>query len=158
MSKEAISTAILLIATVTAVSAAVAVIVPTIHSISETYTSLASNLNERIKTDISIIFTGVRSTSTDTVEVVFWVKNIGSTDIPFELVNKSDIFIYSKNYYVHIPVKNTTYVVENGDEDEYWEIGETLKFSIEISDLPNDEYVLTFVLYNGIKDSDVFSW
>jgi flagellar protein FlaG len=169
MAREVISTSILIIATVVAVSAAIMVIIPSIRDLSGSYASLAGNLNDKVETDIEIIFIKATPDATNTtVSVSFWVKNTGSNDIPDALIQRSDIFIYSSDRYLHFTPTDTqvSYIIENGDGDTDWEKSETLKISIEnlstdpnLSDsLPSGEYTLTFVLYNGVEASDVFSW
>jgi len=75
----------------------------------------------------------------------------------------SDIFFTSSTTYLHFTGSDTgvTFTIENGDGDEYWERGETLKVAVENIDanqMPQDEYLLTFVLYNGVRANDYFSW
>jgi len=162
MAREVISASILIIATVVAASAAIMVIIPSIRDLSGSYTSLARNLNDKVETDVEIIFIMVNN-STSYVNVTFWVKNTGNTRICDALINRSDIFIYSDNKYLHFTPTDSevSYAIENGDGDDYWEKSETLRFAIENLDtdsLPQGEYILTFVLYNGVETSDLFSW
>lgn len=161
MSREAISTSIFLIATVVAVSAAVAAIFPTIRDLSGSYVSLTGNLNDKVGTDAKIIF--IKVDNSTSVNVYFWVKNVGSTRISTALVNMSDIFIYSDSVYLRFSPTDArvNYTIDNGDGDNYWENGETLRFSIEgltSTELPSGEYTLTLVLYNGVETSEIFSY
>ena len=162
MAREVISTSILMIATVVAVTAAIMVILPTVKDLAHSYSSVSGNLNDRIETDMDIIFVKVVNTST-TVSVYFWVKNTGSKRIDMDLLNLSDIFFTSGSVYLHFTTSdsNVDMVIENGDGDRYWEKGETLRVTVQDIDatqMPEDEYLLTFVLYNGVKSSDYFSW
>lgn len=162
MSKEIISTAILVIASVVAASAAVLVMMPTIRDLSVSYSSLASNLNKKVETDVQIVFVNAVD-DTDNVSVNFWIKNTGSERLPTAELNNSDIFIYSDNEYLHFSVEDSkiSYEITNGDGDSDWERGETVNFcidGIESTDLPSDEYTLSFVLYNGVKTEDIFSF
>ncbi|WP_202320711.1 flagellin [Archaeoglobus neptunius] len=162
MAREVISTSILMIATVIAVTAAVMVILPAVKDLAHSYTSVSGNLNERVETDMDIIFVKVTNTST-TVNVYFWVKNTGNTKLDTDLIRMSDIFLTSNSAYLHFTPSDpgVSFAIENGDGDNYWEKGETLRFSIEninASQMPQDEYLLTFVLYNGVKATDYFSW
>ncbi len=158
MAREVISTSILLIATVVAVSAAIMVILPAIKDLSHAYTSVAENLNERVETDIEIIFVKAVDNGT-AVDVHFWVKNTGRT-IHLDLVANSDIFITSQSSFLHLTLRDdsVSYALENGDGDDYWEKGETLRVSARNLQLNSGEYELTFVLYNGVKACDWFSW
>ncbi len=159
MSREVISTSILLIATVIAVSAAVMVIIPTIRDLSHTYTSVAGNLNEKVETDMEIIFVKAVQNG-ENVDVYFWVKNTGETKIDLDLIARSDIFITSTSVFLHFTASDASvsYTIENGDSDSYWEKSETLRFNVTNLSLSSDEYTLTLVLYNGVKASECFSW
>ena len=159
MSREVISASILLIATVVAVSVMVMVIVPTIRDLSYAYTSVAENLNERVKTNVKIIFVKAVQNGAD-VDIYFWVKNTGETKIDFDMIARSDIFITSTSVFLHFTASDASvsYTIENGDSDSYWEKSETLRFNITSLSLSSDEYTLTLVLYNGVKASKCFSW
>jgi len=151
MSKEVIVSALLVITSVVAVSIFATTMIPTISKMANTYSSLTTNLNEKISTDIEIIFVKANGSN-----VIFWVKNVGLHRIPTSLLNLSDIFIISNNTMLHYTLSNLNYVIENGDNDEYWEYGETLKVNIDVT-LDSGNYFLIFVLYNGIKDTETFS-
>ncbi len=159
MSREVISISILLIATVVAVSVMVMAIIPTIRDLAHTYSSVAENLNEKVKTNIKIIFIKAVQNGT-AVDVYFWVKNTGETKINFDLIARSDIFITSTSVFLHFTAgdSSVSYIIENGDGDNYWEKSETLRFNVTGLSLSSDEYTLTFVLYNGVKASNCFSW
>ena len=151
MSKEVIVSALLVITAVVAVSIFATTMIPTIGKMANTYSSLTTNLNEKISTDIEIIFVKANSSS-----VTFWVKNVGLYKIPKSLLNFSDVFIISNNTMYHYTLSNLNYVIENGNNDEYWDYGETLKVEANIN-LDKGNYILVFVLYNGIKDTETFS-
>jgi len=151
MSKEVIVSALLVITAVVAVSIFATTMIPTIGKIANTYSSLTTNLNEKISTDIEIIFVKANSSG-----VTFWVKNVGLYRIPKSFLNLSDVFIISNATMHHYTLSNLNYVIENGDNDEYWEYGETLKVEANIT-LDKGNYILMFVLYNGIKDTETFS-
>lgn len=162
MAREVISTSILMIATVIAVTAAIMVILPAVKDLAHSYTSVSGNLNEKVETDMDIIFVKVVDNTT-TLSVYFWIKNTGSTKLNLDLLRMSDIFFTSSTNYLHFTGSSpsVSFSIENGDGDEYWERGETLKVSvvdINPTNMPEDEYLLTFVLYNGVKASDYFSW
>ena len=151
MSKEVIVSALLVITAVVAVSIFATTMIPTIGKIANTYSSLTTNLNEKISTDIEIIFI-----KADSSGVTFWVKNVGLYKIPKSLLNFSDVFIISNNTMHHYTLSNLNYVIESGDNDEYWEYGETLRVEVDMT-LDKGNYILVFVLYNGIKDTETFS-
>ncbi|MET1123755.1 MAG: hypothetical protein ABWW66_00645 [Archaeoglobaceae archaeon] len=158
MSREVITTSILLIASVVAVTAAIMVILPAIKDLSHTYTSVATRLNEKVETDFEIIFVKAVQNSSG-VDVSFWVKNVGKP-INIDLLNNSDVFIVSSSQFFHFTLTdpNVSYSIENGDGDSYWETGETLNVTATSLQLQSGVYELTLVLYNGAKESDWFSW
>lgn len=161
MAREVISTSILTIATVVAVTAAIMVILPAVRDLAHSYTSVSGNLNEKVETDMEIIF--VKVVNSTTLNVYFWVKNTGSTKLDLDLLRMSDIFFTSSTSYIHFTglSPSVSFSIENGDRDEYWERGETLEvavINIDPTSMPQDEYMLTFVLYNGVKANDYFSW
>ena len=151
MVREVIATSILVIATVIAVSSISMAILPTVRDLANSYISVSENLNERVKTDVDIIFIKANDTT-----LTVWLKNTGDTVISKDLIAMSDIFVVSKNSSYHFALSSATYKITNGDGDEYWEKGETLMVQIDVS-LPSNEYLLTFVLYNGVKVNEVFS-
>uniref|UniRef100_A0A7C3UGM8 Uncharacterized protein n=1 Tax=Geoglobus ahangari TaxID=113653 RepID=A0A7C3UGM8_9EURY len=151
MVREVIATYILVIATVVAVSSVSLAIIPTVRDLANSYISISEKLNERVKTDIDIIFISANDKS-----LTVWLKNTGNTVIPKDLIAMSDIFVVSSESSYHFALSSATYEITNGDGDEYWEKGETMMIQINVS-LPPNEYLLTFVLYNGVKVNEVFS-
>jgi flagellar protein FlaG len=161
VAREVITTSLLVIASVVAVTAVLLSIFPTIREVSSSFTSLSKNLNDKVETDFEIIFIKAQS-QTGTITLNFWMKNTGETKISQSLIENTDVFIVSSNTYLHYTLSDTnvSYTIENGDSDSYWEKTETMSVSIQnISDteMPSGEYELTVVLYNGVKASDLFS-
>lgn len=162
MAKEVIATSILMIATVVAVSVFITFALPTISSLGHTYSSVAESLNEKVSTDVEIIFIRVTNNS-GVLTLDFWVKNLGSKNFDSATIEMSDIFITSSNRYLHYSLSDSlaSYTVQNGDGDSFWEKGETLRVTlsgISAEEMPSDKYLLTLVLYNGFRTSDYFSW
>jgi archaeal flagellar protein FlaG len=159
MAKEVIATAILLIASVIAVVAFVNAVIPSVYDLSHSYGSIASNMGDQFKTDIDIIFV-----YPDGNNVTVWIKNVGSSDIPFSKLNYSDVFVLSSSTGPLNPVfkGNSTpswnYNLVNGDAGgDTWNRGETIKADINFASLPSNSYQITFFLYNGVSASDKFS-
>lgn len=153
MAKEVVTTSILMIAAVVAVTVAITVMMPAVRDLAHTYTSISGKLSDRIETDAEIIF--VRSSAFGEKTIVeLWVKNLGKS-LNVDLIRKGDIFLYSDTSYWHIT--NFAVAIENGDNDNYWERGETLRISFEVNETLNGDYTVTYVFYNGVKICDVFS-
>lgn len=156
MSKEVITSAILVIVSVIAAVAFVNAILPSVYGLSESYSSVAQSMEDQFKTDIDIIFIYPEGNN-----VYVWIKNIGSSNIPLSQLQYCDIFIMSSSGYWNPGFESESnpswdFTLENGDGDT-WDRGETIKASIAIDTLPADIYKITFFLYNGVSTSDTFS-
>lgn len=156
MSKEVIASAILIIASVVAVVAFVNAILPSVYSLSGSYSSVAQSMEDQFKSDIDIIFI-----YPDGNNIYVWVKNVGSSNIPLEKLEYSDIFImYSSNYcnpgFESASNPKWDFTLVNGGGDT-WDRGETIKATITLDSMPSDLYKITFFLYNGVSTSDTFS-
>ncbi|HII79676.1 MAG TPA: hypothetical protein HA261_04580 [Methanosarcina sp.] len=156
MSKEVIASAILVIVSVIAAVAFVNAILPSVYGLSDSYNSIAYNMEDQFKTDIDIIFI-----YPDGNNVSVWIKNVGSSNIPLSQLQFSDIFIMSSSGYWNPGFESAStpswkYTLENGGGDT-WNRGETIKATITLDSLPSDIYKITFFLYNGVSASDTFS-
>lgn len=152
-----ITTSMLIIASVIAVVALINAVLPSVNGMSRSYTSVAQDMENEVKTDVDIIFITAQENN-----VSMWVKNVGSNHVPLSYIEFSDIFITSSSNYWHPDYGSNSspswnYTMENGNGDS-WDAGETIKITIELDeDLPDDTYELKFVLYNGVSESDIFS-
>lgn len=156
MSKEVITSAILIIVSVIAAVSFVNAILPSVYGLSESYNSVARNMEDQFKTDVEIIFIYPEGNS-----VSVWIKNVGSSNIPLSQLQYCDVFILSSSGYWNPGFESNStpsweYTLENGDGDT-WNRGETIKAAIELDALPSDIYQITFFLYNGVSASDTFS-
>jgi flagellar protein FlaG len=156
MSKEVIASAILVIVSVIAAVAFVNAILPSVYSLSGSYSSVARTMEDQFKSDIDIIFI-----YPDGNNINVWIKNVGSSNIPVEKLELSDIFIMSSSSYCNPGFESASnpawdFTLANGDGDT-WNRGETIKATITLDSLPGDIYKITFFLYNGVSTSDTFS-
>jgi flagellar protein FlaG len=156
MSKEVITSAILVIVSVIAAVTFVNAILPSVYGLSESYSSVSRNMEDQFRTDIDIIFI-----YPDGNNVSVWVKNVGSSNIPLSQLQLCDVFILSSSNYWNPGFESNSTpswecTLENGDGDT-WNRGETIKAAIELDYLPSDIYQITFFLYNGVSTSDTFS-
>jgi flagellar protein FlaG len=153
MAREVVTTSILMIAAVVAATMAITVMMPAVQDLAHSYTSVSGKLSDRIQTDAEIIF--VRTSEVNSsIAVDVWIKNLGKS-MNVDLLRKGDIFISSDNYYSHIT--NFSVSIENGDGNNYWDYGETAKLTFQLEDTLSGDYTITYVFYNGVKISDVFS-
>ncbi|MDK2796180.1 MAG: hypothetical protein PWQ22_289 [Archaeoglobaceae archaeon] len=153
MAKEVVTTSILMIAAVVAATVAITVMTPAVRDLAHSYTSVSGKLSDKIQTDAEIIFVRTSDSGSGT-EIDFWIKNLGKS-MNKDLLERGDLFIYSDTYYKHITSFNVS--IENGDGDNQWERGETAKISFNVEDTLSGDYTITYVFYNGVKISDVFS-
>jgi len=156
MSKEVITSAILMIVSVIAAVAFVNAVLPSVYGLSDSYNSVARSMEDQFKTDIDIIFI-----YPDGNNVSVWIKNVGSSNIPLSELQFCDVFIMSSSGYWNPGFESAStpsweYTLENGDGD-IWNRGETIKVAIELDALPGDIYKISFFLYNGVSTSDTFS-
>lgn len=158
MVDQVVVTAILIIASVIAVVAFVDAVIPSVYDLSNSFNSFANNIGDQYQTAIAVVFVYPQGNN-----VTIWMKNVGSTDIPFSKVNCSDFFVYSSSNSWH-PVfeSNLTpswnYVLVNGNGGDMWVPKETIQVSIHLDSLSsNTTYQVKCSLYNGVSSLDVFS-
>lgn len=82
MSKEVITSAILVIVSVIAAVAFVNAILPSVYGLSESYSSVAQSMEDQFKTDIDIIFIYPEGNN-----VYVWIKILGPQTYPFHSFN-----------------------------------------------------------------------
>jgi flagellar protein FlaG len=132
MSKEVIASAILVIVSVIAAVAFVNAILPSVYSLSGSYSSVAQTMEDQFKSDIDIIFI-----YPDGNNINVWIKNVGSSNIPLEKLELSDLFIISSSSYCNPGFESASnpawdFTLANGDGDT-WNRGETIKATITLT-------------------------
>lgn len=158
MAESVITASIITIACVICAGMLVSAVYPAMHRATSSVISTSEKLGERIGTSIDIIAEANQSSY-----VYVWVKNTGASEIP--QVEKSDVFFGKINEFQRIPFNSTlsvtpswNYSIENDDSDQRWDVGETLKITINSStSITPGNYYVKIVLYNGISDEDKFS-
>ena len=160
MSKEAISTILLTIASISIVVMLINGAFPAMSRTTYAYDSYSKRLEEKIKTDIKIIH---EMNESMTVEDV-WIKNVGTGELLVAQIEDLDLFFGPSTNFQRIPFNNSTspswsYVLENdGDSDGRWDTGETIKVTISMdSSFTTGEYYVKVVSTAGISASDYFS-
>lgn len=157
MASEAISSSIMIIGAVLGAAVLITAILPAIFSAGDTFGTVSSSAEQKLKTDFRIV-----NTYADADQVFVWMKNVGSTRVSIYDLQKSDVFlgIGSSNYkrYGWGAGDDGSTFKYSGDSGGYWNIGETLE--IEIGGLTigqNDQLSYTFTLPNSIRRSTTFS-
>ena len=159
MASSIIAEAILMISVVVAASALTYTFYSSITSIEASYKSIDDSINSKLRTSITIIFV----TNTSSTVIKAWIKNIGSSRIPAQLIDLSDVFFGNEEHYVRIPRYSAssgygwTYQFCNSDDD-VWDPCETIVVTIYLNEtLTAGDYYLVFITYNGVKAEAMFS-
>ena len=151
---KAIVTVLLVIVSVTCVVFIFNALYPTVNRSSAALVSMASGIDDRMKSQVKIIHT-VGYTSSNCA--LAWVKNIGSSRIG--AIENSDVFFGPEGDFSRVPYGGGCtpcwqYTVENDTE---WKPTATLKLTITHSISPDTTYFLKMVIPNGISDEYYFS-
>ncbi|OQA58401.1 MAG: Archaebacterial flagellin [Euryarchaeota archaeon ADurb.Bin294] len=157
MASEAISSSIMIIGAVLGAAVLITAILPAIFSAGDTFGTVSSSAEQKLKTDFRIV-----NTYADADQVFVWMKNVGSTRVSIYDLQKSDVFlgIGSSNYkrYGWGDGDDGSTFKFSGDSGGYWNIGETLEIEIGgLTIVENDQLLYTFTLPNSIRRSTTFS-
>lgn len=155
---KAITTALLIIAGVVCIIFVFNSVYPMINRSSEAMSSMASTVDERMKSRINIVHAANTENRT---EVYIWVKNIGTQRIV--AIEDSDLFFGPEGNFERIPYIDDAggtfprweYTLENDTE---WQTSATIKITINYSSDPGSgTYFVKFIIPNGISDDFYFS-
>jgi hypothetical protein len=155
---KAITTALLIIAGVVCMIFVFNSVYPMINRSSQAMTSMAEQVDERMKSRISIVHAANNSTRT---AVYLWIKNVGTQRILD--VKESDLFFGQEDDFERISYVDDaggtyprwSFELENATE---WETSATLKVTILYSSDPGaGTYFVKFIIPHGISDEFYFS-
>ncbi len=155
---KAVTTALLIIAGVVCMIFIFNSVYPMINRSSEAMTSMSDQVDERMKSRVSIVHA---ASSADRLTIYLWVKNVGTQRI-LE-VNKSDLFFGQETDFELIPYVDDagtnyprwTFSIENDTE---WQPSATIKITITYTVDPGvGTYFAKFIVPNGIYDEYYFS-
>jgi hypothetical protein len=155
---KAITTALLIIAGVVCMIFVFNSVYPMINRSSQAMVSMAEQVDERMKSRISIVHA---ADSDNHTSVYLWIKNVGTQRIV--TVKESDLFFGQSDNFTRVPYKDdagTSYPrwdfsLENDTE---WETSATIKVTISYtSDPGTGTYFAKFIIPNGIYDEYYFS-
>jgi flagellar protein FlaG len=131
---------------------------PMVNRSSQAMVSMAEQVDERMKTRISIVHA---ANSANRTTVFLWAKNIGTQRIV--AIDDCDLFFGQEGNFQRIPYSSNVsgiyprwdYNLENYTE---WQTSATLKLTIVFSSDPGaGTYFAKFILPNGISDEYYFS-
>ncbi len=150
---KAITTALLIIAGVVCMIFVFNSVYPMVNHSSQAMTSMAEQVDERMKSRISIVHGTANTTRT---EVFLWIKNVGTQRITN--IDDCDLFFGQETDFQRVPYTTEaggtypqwTYQIENGTE---WGTSVTVKITITYSSDPGSgTYYAKFIIPNGISD------
>jgi len=162
MSGEAISSAILTIASIICAFSFVSVVYPSVISAGDPIISRTNAMGDQILTDIDILH---ETTAAEGSEVHIWVKNVGPKEISSGLIPGSDLFFGEAGKFERIPYDENgslspcwNYSIEQSDDDN-WDKGETLRIKLKPADMPvsGEKYFIKFSAYNGVSEEAYFT-
>jgi hypothetical protein len=155
---KAITTALLIIAGVVCMIFIFNSVYPMINRSSEAMTSMAEQVDERMKSRINIVHAANNSTRT---QIYLWIKNVGTQRIL--AVEESDLFFGQEDDFERVPYVDDaegayprwSYELENDTE---WKTSATIKVTITYDSDPGaGTYFAKFIIPNGIYDEFYFS-
>jgi archaeal flagellar protein FlaG len=155
---KTITTALLIIAGVVCSIFLFNSVFPMVNRSSQAVVSMADQIDDRMKSRISI----VHAVNTEDRKTVYiWVKNVGTSRIV--AIDNSDVFFGQEGNYSRIPYTGEvggvnpcwSFTIENGSE---WLTSATLKITITYDSDPGaGTYFLKVIIPNGISDEYYFS-
>jgi archaeal flagellar protein FlaG len=162
MAEEAISTAILTVATIIAALVLVNAMYPSLYSASGSILSMNDRTADRIRTDLTVLTEWYPpSHPADDIRLEAWVKNTGSSTITAKDLEESDLFLYTGNR-TSVRIANGDWTCEllNGDGDTGWGPGETLHLTVHFdpSGSSSGNWRLRLALPNGVYAEDSFAY
>lgn len=161
MAEEAISTAILTVATIIAALVLVNAMYPSLYSASGSILSMNDRTADRIRTDLTVLTEWYPPHPTDDIRLEAWIKNTGSTTITEKDLDNSDVFLDTGNHRsVRIPNDDWTGDLVNDDGDGNWGPTETLHVTVHFNPAGSSSgnWWLRLALPNGVYAEDSFAY
>jgi len=154
---KAITTALLIIAGVVCMIFVFNSVYPMINRSSQAMTSMAEQVDERMKSRINIVHA---ASSADQKSVYLWIKNVGTQTILD--VKQSDLFFGQEDNFERISYVDDSednprwsFIIEN---DSQWKTSATIKVTITYDSVTaSGTYFAKFIIPNGIYDEYYFS-
>lgn len=160
MASEAISSSIMIIGAVLGAAVLITAILPAIFSAGDTFGTVSSSAEQKLRTDFRIVNTYTAGGTT----VQVWLKNVGNNRISIYDIQSSDVFIGYGSKYGRLGYNDNEaagtfkYILEPADG--YWDIGETVEIFIKntnMGEIGENTVTFTFTLPNSVRRSVTFS-
>ena len=160
MASEAISSSIMIIGAVLGAAVLITAILPAIFSAGDTFGTVSSSAEQKLRTDFRIVNTYTSGGTT----VHVWLKNVGNNRISIYDIQSSDVFIGYGSKYGRLGYNDNEaagtfkYILDS--DDGYWDIGETVEIFIKntnMGEIGENTVTFTFTLPNSVRRSVTFS-
>lgn len=160
MASEAISSSIMIIGAVLGAAVLITAILPAIFSAGDTFGTVSSSAEQKLRTDFRIVNTYTAGGTT----VQVWLKNVGNNRISIYDIQSSDVFIGYGSKYGRLGYNDNEaagtfkYILDS--DDGYWDIGETVEIFIKntgMGEIGTNTVTFTFTLPNSVRRSVTFS-
>ena len=157
--EKAITTALLVIASVIATIALTNAVIPAVQRGSGAVLAASSEVAGRVKTDLSIV---VASGNTSSTEINVWVKNVGVQEV--QAIDLSDLFLTTPTTIGRIDYSATcasdspdcwSYAFEGSATA--WIQATTIKVTVRLTTLATGQHTIKFVVPNGASIEKIFS-
>ena len=160
MASEAISSSIMIIGAVLGAAVLITAILPAIFSAGDTFGTVSSSAEQKLRTDFRIVNTYTSGGTT----VHVWLKNVGNNRISIYDIQSSDVFIGYGSKYGRLGYNDNeaagTFKYILNPADGYWDIGETVEIFIKntgMGEIGTNTVTFTFTLPNSVRRSVTFS-
>ena len=165
MAEEAITTAILTVATIIAALVLVNAMYPALYSASGSILSMNDRSADRLKTEMTVLTEWYPSGRPADLGLQVWLKNTGSTTITAADMGKADTFLYiGGGNGTRVPATGATdywtYTILSGNGDTNWDPGETIQVTVHYAATGLSPGTLRYrlVLPNGVYAEDDFAY
>jgi len=146
MSSETIVTGLFLISAVIAAGVLINAIFPAIYRTADTFGSVSSQADTKMRTDFKIVNTFANAT-----HAKIWLKNVGSARLPATEVSLGDVYVGAVGNFERKSLSGNFEIEDS--TNSFWDPGETLTITVTSTLLPGsggDVYVAV-VLPNGVS-------
>jgi len=152
-----VSEGIILVAVVVAASMISFTLINGKNDIQSSTLTSTKEIGETIKTSIKIIHT----VNTSETQFKIWVKNVGSTSIHENEIEKADLYFGKLDEFQIYQYQDSgvgwTYTILE-DSATRWTPQSTLEILLTLeSSVTGGDYFVSFTTHNGVKDDDYFS-
>jgi len=160
MTSTIFSEAFLTISSIAIAAMLAASIFSGVNQMSNIQVTLTNSFQEKMKHETKIIYASIDGNNI----VHVWIKNIGMEPIPTQLISQGDVYfgLMGEEQYIQYnrslkPTWNYT-LVDNPDNDDYWDIGETIQIDIYLNTpLKQGDYHVIYSTYLGKTTEYYFS-